>query len=495
MDSDEDSYHDEYSYGDDVEEIDDSGSEAAEETDSGEEEEELAEYGGGRNSSRRRQKHYTILTEERIRQLQDNDISQVSSLLSVSKTLACTLLRRHNWSISAVSDKWFSDEEKLLFPQQELLNPLPPDNNNNLCNICFEEISGENMLSCPCGHPFCSNCWKYYIMVSINDGPGCLSLSCPEPGCKSSVGPELVDSLASDEDKERYYRYFLRSYVECHGNTRWCPAPRCDRAVQIETRVRENYDVACDCSHRFCWNCAEECHRPVDCKTVAEWIELSSSEEEDINTATWIMAFTKPCPGCGINIEKDQGCNHMICRRPCRQQFCWLCLQPWENHTHASCNEKKECNKKFTRARKNLSKFGHHYEGWVSNHMRMRTAVSDLRTVLDDKLGGEYSNYVKFGFLIEALEQIVECRSMLKWSYVYGYYLSLTKKATKIEFFEFLQKQAEVNIERLHRCADKDIEMYVNNDFDRADFVGFRRKVVNLTNVTRNYFEEWVRAL
>ncbi|KAL7109199.1 hypothetical protein ACP275_06G160500 [Erythranthe tilingii] len=443
----------------------------------------------------RRQKHYTILTEEIIRQIQENHISHVCSLLSVSKTLACTLLRRHNWSLTSISDNWLVVEEKLLFPQQELLNPLPPyEEKNDLCNICFEVASSERMLSCPCGHPFCSDCWKYYIMVSINDGPGCLSLSCPEPGCKSSVGPELVDSLASDEDKERYYRYFLRSYVECHGNTRWCPAPRCDRAVQIETRVRENYDVACDCSHRFCWNCGEECHRPVDCKTVTEWIELSSSEE-DINTATWIMAYTKPCPGCGTNIEKDQGCNHMICRRPCRREFCWLCLQPWENHTHASCNEKKECNTEVKRVRKNLTKFGHHYEGWVSNHMRMRTATSGLRTVLD-KLGCEYSNYFKFGFLIEALEQIVECRSMLKWSYVYGYYLSLTKKATKIAFFEFLQKQAEVNIERLHRCAaDKDIGMYVNDDFDWADFVEFQRKLVNLTNVTRNYFEEWVRAL
>ncbi|KAL7148142.1 hypothetical protein ABFS83_06G157800 [Erythranthe nasuta] len=443
----------------------------------------------------RRQKHYTILTEEIIRQIQENHISHVCSLLSVSKTLACTLLRRHNWSLTSISDNWLVVEEKLLFPQQELLNPLPPyEEKNDLCNICFEVVSSERMLSCPCGHPFCSDCWKYYIMVSINDGPGCLSLSCPEPGCKSSVGLELVDLLASDEDKERYYRYFLRSYVECHGNTRWCPAPRCDRAVQIETRVRENYDVACDCSHRFCWNCGEECHRPVDCKTVTEWIELSSSEE-DINTATWIMAYTKPCPGCGTNIEKDQGCNHMICRRPCRREFCWLCLQPWENHTHASCNEKKECNTEVKRVRKNLTKFGHHYEGWVSNHMRMRTATSGLRTVLD-KLGCEYSNYFKFGFLIEALEQIVECRSMLKWSYVYGYYLSLTKKATKIAFFEFLQKQAEVNIERLHRCAaDKDIEMYVNDDFDWADFVEFQRKLVNLTNVTRNYFEEWVRAL
>lgn len=53
-----------------------------------------------------------------------------------------------------------------------------------------------------------------YISTTINDGPGCLMLRCPDPSCLAAVGHDMVDQLASEEDKEKYNRYFLRSYVE-----------------------------------------------------------------------------------------------------------------------------------------------------------------------------------------------------------------------------------------------------------------------------------------
>ncbi|KAL7109211.1 hypothetical protein ACP275_06G161600 [Erythranthe tilingii] len=143
--------------------------------------------------------------------------------------------------------------------------------------------------------------------------------------------------LPEQEDKD-----FLRSYVAAHGNIKWCPNPACDRAVQIDSQPADetkNYDVVCDCSHAFCWNCTEEIHRPVDCKTVDKWNKLNSYGPEN---TTWIMSFTKPCPNCGTNIEKDRnpGCNRMTCPNPCGFEFCWLCLNPWNNNSgHASCRD------------------------------------------------------------------------------------------------------------------------------------------------------------
>ena len=53
-----------------------------------------------------------------------------------------------------------------------------------------------------------------YIGTSINDGPGCLVLRCPDPSCGAAVGQDMINLLASDEDKEKYDRYLLRSYIE-----------------------------------------------------------------------------------------------------------------------------------------------------------------------------------------------------------------------------------------------------------------------------------------
>lgn len=53
-----------------------------------------------------------------------------------------------------------------------------------------------------------------YISTSINDGPGCLMLRCPEPTCGAAIGQDMIDLLACNEDKEKYARYLRRSYIE-----------------------------------------------------------------------------------------------------------------------------------------------------------------------------------------------------------------------------------------------------------------------------------------
>ncbi|XP_012837714.1 PREDICTED: probable E3 ubiquitin-protein ligase ARI8 [Erythranthe guttata] len=56
---------------------------------------------------------YTMVDENRIRQLKDKDISEVCTLLSVSRSFACPLLRRNNWSKNSVFDEWFADEKQV----------------------------------------------------------------------------------------------------------------------------------------------------------------------------------------------------------------------------------------------------------------------------------------------------------------------------------------------------------------------------------------------
>ncbi|XP_075660414.1 putative E3 ubiquitin-protein ligase ARI7 [Castanea sativa] len=461
--------------------------------------------------SRRAEQNFTILREFDIRQRQEDDITRVSTVLSISRVASSILLRHFNWSVSKVHDAWFADEDRVRKTVGLLEEPIVrlPNARELTCGICFDTFPRDSIKSAACGHPFCSTCWEGYISTSINDGPGCLMLRCPDPSCGAAVGQDMINSLASNEDKDKYCRYLLRSYIEDSKKTKWCPAPGCEYAVNFEAG-NGNYDVICFCSYGFCWNCTEEAHRPVDCGTVAKWILKNSAESENMN---WILANSKPCPKCKRPIEKNQGCMHMTCTPPCKFEFCWLCLGAWADHGERTggfyaCNRYEvakqegvydEAERRREMAKNSLERYTHYYERWASNQSSRQKALADLhqmQTVHLEKLSDlQCTPESQLKFIIEAWMQIVECRRVLKWTYAYGFYLPEIEHAKK-QFFEYLQGEAESGLERLHQCAEKELQQFLTPDSKPStDFNDFRTKLAGLTSVTKNYFENLVRAL
>ncbi|KAG6763842.1 hypothetical protein POTOM_031285 [Populus tomentosa] len=488
--------------------------------------------------SHRYQQNYTILSEGDIRQRQDDDIMRIATVLSISKVAAGILLRYYNWSVSKVHDEWFADEEKVRRAVGLLEEPVVPfpDGREMTCGICFETYPSDRLRAAVCGHPFCNSCWAGYISTAINDGPGCLVLRCPDPSCNAAVGQDMINVLTSNEDSDKYSRYFIRSYIEDNRKTKWCPAPGCDYAVDFIVGSG-SYDVICRCAYSFCWNCTEEAHRPVDCGTVAKWILKNSAESENMNWA-WdvgldsyhisegqkvfmspvngfrsrILANSKPCPKCKRPIEKNQGCMHITCTPPCKFEFCWLCLGAWSDHGERTggfyaCNRYEtakqegvydEAEKRREMAKNSLERYTHYYERWATNQTSRQKALADLQQMQNvhlEKLSDiQCQPESQLKFIIEAWLQIVECRRVLKWTYAYGYYLPEHEHAKRL-FFEYLQGEAESGLERLHQCAEKELQLYLNAEGPSKDFNEFRTKLAGLTSVTRNYFENLVRAL
>uniref|UniRef100_A0A0E0DFL2 RBR-type E3 ubiquitin transferase n=1 Tax=Oryza meridionalis TaxID=40149 RepID=A0A0E0DFL2_9ORYZ len=433
--------------------------------------------------SHRQQQNYSILSEADIQQRQEDDINRVSTVLSISKSEACVLLRNYNWSVSKVHDEWFADEEhvrKVVGFLEKLIEM--PNDRELTCGICFENCPRTSMSAAACGHPFCSACWRGYISTSINDGPGCLMLRCPDPSCTAAVGQDMINSLADDEDREKYGRYLRRSYIEDNRKTKWCPAPGCEYAVEF-VMGSGSYDVNCNCSYGFCWNCTEEAHRPVDCATVSKWILKNSAESENMN---WILANSKPCPKCKRPIEKNQGCMHITCTPPCKFEFCWLCLGPWSEHGERTggfyaCNRYEaarqegaydESERRREMAKNSLERYTHYYERWAANQSSRQKALGDLLSLQNDKLEKlsdiQSQPESQLKFIIEAWLQS----------------MNMPKDS-----------EAESGLERLHQCAEKELQVYLEAESPSKDFNDFRTKLAGLTSVTRNYFENLVRAL
>ncbi|XP_062005704.1 probable E3 ubiquitin-protein ligase ARI8 [Rosa rugosa] len=467
--------------------------------------------------------NYTFLKEEEIAKLQKDYITEVSTVLSISKSDACLLLLYFNWRDEELKDEWFADEEKVRENAGLLEKPMVKHsasaNQPITCRICFDEYyySSEStissILSTSCGHPYCRDCWEGYISTSICDsGPACLMLRCPEPSCKAAVGPELIENVlvvtGKKAEYDKYKHYLLRSYVEHNRKKiRWCPAPDCKYAIKFDAPDRmSSYDVSCLCSHSYCWNCEEENHRPVFCETVKKWILKNA---DDSQNGQWIMVNTKPCPKCNRSIEKNQGCNHMTCTAPCRFQFCWYCLGPYGTcHCNAFNRRATDMSggvwgmaeKERMQAKIDLERYAHYYERWANNGSSKERALKDfdkVKTVHIKELGHIQKNTIehKYDFIIEAWQQIIECRQVLRWTYAYGYYMKENEDA-KRHLFEHLQGHAEFSLERLHKCAESELQQFLNLAHDdKVWFIEFQKKLISLTRVTGTYFDRLLTAL
>ncbi|KAH7518284.1 hypothetical protein FEM48_Zijuj09G0155200 [Ziziphus jujuba var. spinosa] len=397
-----------------------------------------------KDSHSQQQQSYNILTEADIRQRQEDDIMTLSSVLSISKVEATIskveatiLLGHYNWNVTKVHEEWFADEEKVC-----RFVGLPKKWDAVVvgirklvtCGICFGDYCRDRMYAAACGHLF------------------------------FDVGQDIISSFASAEENERYSHYLMRSYVEDNKKTKkWCLALDCE--YDVDFVVGGSNDVTCRCLYSFWWNCTEDAHSPVDCDTVAKWILQNSNESENTN---WLLVNSKPCPKCKRPIEKNQGCMHMTCSAPCGFQFCWFCLGSWLEHGSSTggnygCNRYAKAKREGVyeeeqKRRKmviiSLDKYTHYYERWANNQSSREKAMADLRRMHTMNL--------------EWLSGIL-CTPMrvLKWTYAYGYYLPKHENAKK-QFFEYLQVE---------------------------DFIEFRIKLAKLTSVTRNYFENLVRAL
>ncbi|KAF9626673.1 hypothetical protein IFM89_038768 [Coptis chinensis] len=387
--------------------------------------------------------NHTALCEADIRNLQEQVITEVSSVLNITKYSATVLLSQYNWDLNKVKDDWFADEEKVRNKVGLMEKPVhnyPPGKKEINCRICFDDFLPRDMVSASCGHMFCKLCWKGYITTSINDGPGCLTMRCPEIKCVAAVGEDMVNTLISNEEiKRKYSRLLLCSYVEVKRNVKWCPAPDCDSAVEF-VMGSEMFDVVCNCKYNFCWNCLEETHRPVECDTVVKWMLKNSAESENV---TWILANSKPCPKCKRPIQKNAG-GFYACNR-------------YEAAKQKGLYGEEE--KRREMAKSMIEKYTHYYERWQANNKSRTKAVADLHQVETVQINilrdGQGESDAQLKFITEAWEQIIECRRVLKWTYASGFYLP-EDEPEKRQFFEFLQGDAESGLERLHECAEKD---------------------------------------
>jgi len=407
------------------------------------------------------------LTLEEISKRQGKDIADVAEKLNVSRTIAAMVLQALDWQFTF--DRWLtllSEEQRGILLQEAHLERAssssltpPTTGGGGYCPICWDTSDSDDppdyVTLRPCAHTFHAGCLKGYLQHCLDTlGPRALLVSCPTQGCPVHCHAAVFESLLSASKMGQYYEFRRCSYVAAHPLYRWCPT--CSLAIYKSDFVPgKPVVVQCpSCHDECCFQCGKEAHAPCDCTQVLHWLQKEQDESE---TCVYLATFTKPCPGCGASISKTEGCNKMVCR--CGRVFCWLCLGAWDIPQYR-CKDKM-CQLWDGSAAVDSSKLDKYFFYYTryNNHDKSKKIESKLMdtiraesSIMEDRM--------------PAAKQLIQCRRMLKYTYVYAFYLDPTdpKEMTRKELFEFNQAELERYTGRLSEMLEGSKEKFEYRD-------------------------------
>eukprot|EP00735_Rhodelphis_limneticus_P011548 TRINITY_DN4662_c0_g1::TRINITY_DN4662_c0_g1_i1::g.19509::m.19509 TRINITY_DN4662_c0_g1::TRINITY_DN4662_c0_g1_i1::g.19509 ORF type:complete len:488 (-),score=78.94,sp/Q94981/ARI1_DROME/32.70/3e-29,IBR/PF01485.16/2.2e-06,IBR/PF01485.16/1.5e+04,IBR/PF01485.16/1.4e+03,zf-Di19/PF05605.7/1.1e+04,zf-Di19/PF05605.7/2e+03,zf-Di19/PF05605.7/0.00018,zf-Di19/PF05605.7/16,zf-XS/PF03470.9/0.14,zf-XS/PF03470.9/6.8e+02,zf-Mss51/PF13824.1/10,zf-Mss51/PF13824.1/2.5e+02 TRINITY_DN4662_c0_g1_i1:507-1970(-) len=199
--------------------------------------------------------------------------------------------------------------------------------------------------------------------------------------------------------------------------------------------------------------------------------EFANRCEEDGGNAIWLQNNTKDCPRCGVPIEKNGGCNWVLCRS-CRFEFCWFCTrymrhadfathrcnvyteevaQEGEKGTPARASPATSTPVKSTERRQDILRFRHFYERFVghNNSLKLELNLCKPLDLLLEQLAHSI-DMVDLEYLRKAWQLLILSRQRLRASYVLAYYQKWPSENSKT-IFEDLQHLSESRTEALSK--------------------------------------------
>ncbi|KAJ7656293.1 hypothetical protein DFH06DRAFT_1091170 [Mycena polygramma] len=189
------------------------------------------------------------------------------------------------------------------------------------CGVCFDEHPEDDVARvADCGHGFCRDCMKGYVVSKLKDK--LYPISCPtcmtdaaraEPGV---VTDDMVQTLGLDDKQYQILQELqiapLSILLQCR---------KCKESVFVD---REDYEaepvLVCPfptCDHVWC----KACQQTIVIGGPKHSCDGSTELEHLMKRRGW-----KHCPNCKTPFQKTSGCNHITCISPsCNTHFCYLC--------------------------------------------------------------------------------------------------------------------------------------------------------------------------
>ncbi|KAK9802927.1 hypothetical protein WJX73_008936 [Symbiochloris irregularis] len=167
---------------------------------------------------------------------------------------------------------------------------------------------------------------------------------CPEPGCKQPLLLQRLAPFLTSGEAERWERLELDHAFARMGDITFCR--RCNTPCLEDA---DNCAICSSCFFVFCSLCQESWHPGTQCmspevklRVLRERIAGNKDsahalvqKEYELMSLAHIQKTTKPCPMCNMAIQKQEGCNKMVCSA-CGAFFCYRCGIAISGYDHFS---------------------------------------------------------------------------------------------------------------------------------------------------------------
>eukprot|EP01006_Ploeotia_vitrea_P037404 TRINITY_DN66126_c0_g1_i1.p1 TRINITY_DN66126_c0_g1~~TRINITY_DN66126_c0_g1_i1.p1 ORF type:complete len:673 (-),score=102.88 TRINITY_DN66126_c0_g1_i1:1202-3199(-) len=410
-------------------------------------------------------KGYQILTAGEVIDEQNKELEKIVSVCALSSAWARVLCRSVGWNTEKLLDSIFDKGHEAVLKENGIDVQSAFNISDNVeCSTCFDDVPPSDAFGLSCGHIFCKDCWTTYITTKVKEGQS-RDLRCMGFKCTLKVDDAVILNFVDDETKTKFTRALVESYIDDNDNVKWCPStPHCGNCVRIYA-VGKLEDIQCTCGHSFCFNCLNQVHTPATCLMASKWVAKCKDDSE---TANWMKVNTKPCPHCNQSIEKNGGCNYVMCTK-CHRDFCWICMfvcPKGESHTAHDCNKYQKDEANSDSAKSSLERYLFYYDRWKSHddstkfESLLREQIIRKTQIMWNRAGSNTQGHTNVDLINEAMEVLFSCRHILRNSYVFAFYLfDETVTTSKSNFLPFVLKRRDLNrLQNLYEDNQQQLE-------------------------------------
>ena len=459
-------------------------------------------------SSKPTSQKYEFLMSDQLNSIRKKAINEFVEYSSLTEEEAELILINYNWNIEILMNEYFDKKKEIeincgIKQSKEgikLVYEYFKKNgvNEGLCPICSCDIEKDEEIILNCEHKFCIDCFYNYLKEKINDQLTLLHTPCPLKGCNYVVTSNIFKKCFKNDKKamQIYIKCLLRNFAESNCDIKKCPNPKCDLYILLPGHGM--VEIKCHCGCVFCFKCLKESHRPCDCFMVEKWKTKVKSDDQDVQ---WIKLNTKQCPNCHKYIEKNQGCNHMTCRKSaggCGYEFCWICLGDWKKHTDFyNCQKVAKEKMQLDDSERQKVKIDLEKFIYYSDNYKNQVNAQNYAMELNDKIEEKKSKLIEeksistenLKFLDEAVNTVIDCHRILKNTYIFGYFIK--NNSNKKSMFEFNQSLLNGQSDLLHELLELDslpkiIKIYNFEEFNK-EFTEYKGRVNSLIGSISKY--------